>query len=644
MEEASDQNDQFHLEDIDLEEERAQKPPKPHPLETQNPLLRFIFWWVGDVVKTSAKTTWTQDMNYDLPEIDESTTTKEKISNSLSNHKSIIVAILSTYKLAIVWIALAKILTNVASNIAGILRASALTLLLKSPIYHDPQNASKCAFQLFLSTFISMISPLIGFYVTFYADRLSMRIRSGLYSAIHNKIMRFSILNSTSIRQGLITDLIEIDVQVLSKLYHQADKLFSGVLGIPINLGFFAYYFGVWQTALFLGVNLSIPLVKIGVSKISAMIRKRYLEAKDKRMSLLRNVLDTTDYIKINGLEDYFCLEMFEKRETELKWRRAGIILGLFETPIVNIFLGLLPIIIFRFYWQKMDFGSRGFSFFLQFQSYTGRVGGGINAFVEVFGYYLKMMVSLTRLNKFFKSEDKRTEYLVEIEHEDGQEALIGEGYALKVLNGSFKWRFTEEQELKPLEEDQSVMEMEGAGEDNQASRRRTEQDMNAFEARRAEEQSLGLLTETVETQLNNQERSSEVVPKGSFRLKRIDLEIKKGEKVAVIGGSCSGMSSLLYALIGEMVPMNDSKVYKSGSFSYLPQSRWLMASSVKENITMGKPLDEELLKTSLEGADMAQDIDLLTDGIETLISDDGDNVSGGQKARIALARCFYQW
>ena len=193
---------------------------------------------------------------------------------------------------------------------------------------------------------------------------------------------------------------------------------------------------------------------------------------------------------------------------------------------------------------------------------------------------------------------------------------------------------------MKSIDEEGSVLE----GNEVQSSGRRTLQTLNRIEDRRAEEQSVGLLTYNTSTQLLLVGRKKEEVTKGSFKLSHINLEIKKGEKVAVIGGSSSGMSSLLYALIGEMIPMNDSKVYKSGSFSYLPQSRWLMACSVKENITMGKPFDEELMRISLEGADLVRDIDQLEDGIETIISDDGDNLSGGQKARIALARCFYQW
>ena len=640
MEERGEESDPFKIEEIDLEEERRGKAPKPHPLETQNPVLQLLFYWVGDVIKKSSQTIWKQEMNYDLPEIDEASKTNQRLEKSLSESKSVITSLLLSYKIAFLWIIIAKVVINVLQAIAGILHSSAVTLLFKSPIYHNSENAIKCAFQLILAKLITLVSYFVSFYFEFYADRMSMRLRSGMYSVIHNKIMRFSIFNSTSIKQGLIADLIEIDVQVMSKVYHQSDKLLDGLVGILINFGIFVYLFGIWQTLLFLGVNLVTSLFKIGFSKLHAFLRRKGLEANDKRMSLLRNVLQSTDYIKINGLEDYFCLEMFDRREGMIFWMKVNKLNALFGSGLIETFVGLLPMFVYRYYWVSTNAGVLGFAMYLQFNNFSGRVSGGIHKTLGVYGYYLKMMVSLNRLNKFFKSDDKRNEYLVEIDQVEGEGAGVGKGYALKVLNGDFKWRFTEEQELKPIDEEGSVLE----GNEVQSSGRRTLQILNRIEERRAEEQSVGLLTETVSTQLILGERKKEEVPKGSFRLKNINLEIKKGEKVAVIGGSNSGMSSLLYALIGEMIPTNEAKVYKSGSLSYLPQSRWLMGCSVKDNIMLGRPYDEELLKTSLEGADLLKDIDQLENGVETIISDGGDNVSGGQKARIALARCFYQW
>ena len=130
------------------------------------------------------------------------------------------------------------------------------------------------------------------------------------------------------------------------------------------------------------------------------------------------------------------------------------------------------------------------------------------------------------------------------------------------------------------------------------------------------------------------------------FFVRGVNLEIKKGERVAVIGRSSSGKSSLLYSVMGEMIPMNingQTKIVRNGSISFLAQQRWVIGTSIKENICLGKPYNEELMERALMTSKLAFDMKNLSHGIDTVLSDSGDTVSGGQKARIGLARCFYQ-
>ena len=121
-----------------------------------------------------------------------------------------------------------------------------------------------------------------------------------------------------------------------------------------------------------------------------------------------------------------------------------------------------------------------------------------------------------------------------------------------------------------------------------------------------------------------------------------------RGEKVMVFGDSSSGKSSLLYAILGEMNEVfphsNHSSVKtKRGSFGLLTQQRWILGDTVKNNILLALEYDEEKMKRCLEASQLVDDLPNLSDGLETVLGDTSDNVSGGQKARIALARCFYQ-
>ena len=110
-----------------------------------------------------------------------------------------------------------------------------------------------------------------------------------------------------------------------------------------------------------------------------------------------------------------------------------------------------------------------------------------------------------------------------------------------------------------------------------------------------------------------------------------------------IIGKSSSGRSSIVYSMLGEMIPLDGASVLRNGTVAFLDQARWMLGDSIKENITLGRPFDQEMMDRSLEASQLVQDMDSLQDGIDTMMGDNGDTVSGGQRARIALARCFYQ-
>nr|QUF59454.1 ATP-binding cassette transporter Abcc4-1 [Brachionus angularis] len=125
------------------------------------------------------------------------------------------------------------------------------------------------------------------------------------------------------------------------------------------------------------------------------------------------------------------------------------------------------------------------------------------------------------------------------------------------------------------------------------------------------------------------------------FSLKNVNLEAKKGEFVSIVGAVGSGKSTLLLGILGELEKYT-GKIYSNGKIFYLTQQPWLFTASIKQNITFGSEYVKEKFDKIVEVCSLKKDLELLTYGENTLVGEKGINLSGGQRARICLARALY--
>uniref|UniRef100_A0A914LYZ1 Uncharacterized protein n=1 Tax=Meloidogyne incognita TaxID=6306 RepID=A0A914LYZ1_MELIC len=123
--------------------------------------------------------------------------------------------------------------------------------------------------------------------------------------------------------------------------------------------------------------------------------------------------------------------------------------------------------------------------------------------------------------------------------------------------------------------------------------------------------------------------------------LKNLNIEIKRGSLVAVVGRIGSGKSSLLSAILGEMY-CKSGTVEIDGQIAYVPQQAWIQNMSLRENILFGNTLNKQLYDVVIDACSLQQDLDSLPGGDSIEIGEKGINLSGGQKQRISLARAAY--
>src|SRR5690554_5476688 len=138
------------------------------------------------------------------------------------------------------------------------------------------------------------------------------------------------------------------------------------------------------------------------------------------------------------------------------------------------------------------------------------------------------------------------------------------------------------------------------------------------------------------------------------YTLEHINLSIKRGQTIGVVGPTGSGKSTLVRQLLREfnvsegdiVIDGKNIKRYNIRSLrkivGYVPQTHMLFRKKVTENILIGNPeASIDQLNLAIKIADFEKDIGFLTQGLETRVGEGGTTLSGGQKQRLSIARAI---
>ncbi|KAH9894788.1 multidrug resistance-associated ABC transporter [Cubamyces lactineus] len=128
-----------------------------------------------------------------------------------------------------------------------------------------------------------------------------------------------------------------------------------------------------------------------------------------------------------------------------------------------------------------------------------------------------------------------------------------------------------------------------------------------------------------------------------------IDGEVlfKRGRMNLILGPTGSGKTSLLMALLGEMHarlmgPESFVSLPRTGGVAYAAQESWVLNDTIRNNILFGAPFDEMRYTKVIKQCALERDLSLFDAGDKTEVGEKGITLSGGQKARITLARAIY--
>ena len=128
---------------------------------------------------------------------------------------------------------------------------------------------------------------------------------------------------------------------------------------------------------------------------------------------------------------------------------------------------------------------------------------------------------------------------------------------------------------------------------------------------------------------------------KDEFILQDIELTTTSGSLTVVTGPVGSGKSTLLSAIAGE-ISDTSGIITCPETFVYVPQVAWVFSGTLRENILFGQPYDEHRYSRIIKACALMEDIQQFPNGDQTAVGERGVVLSGGQRARVSLARAVY--
>lgn len=627
---------------------------KKHPLDRSNIFQQLFATWISRFLKDKGNSPWDQSMHYSLPKKDLPSTNIEKLSKNFYEGKnSLTASIVKTYKwqLSLVLALLTIFLIITFSTVFILKLAADMVTKLPGEELKQPEN-----FRILFGYFVFLclganVGEIIHRNNVFFVFRISNWIKSSLIQMIFIKMTKVNSINPSKHSAGKILNYLQIDVNKLELGAIYAVGATYYLMNIVISLAFIIVLLReaviVMIAILFLCIFISSFVYKWYTNVVNKL-----LERKDARMNFLKNVIKNISYVKMRAYEIFFQYKICNLRNLEVQFLRKKLVISMF----INFFNWITPnLSVLAVLVSYMLFNIKNFSY------------GGISAFLRIFALFQKsvvglpsfmnatfdLLISLSRIDEFLRAEEANYEHIKLLEGIERENAL-------EIIDGDFYWSLpyiekkkkAKRKTKKKFTSYKKEKKFKSSNHKNFNERVApllddTNQVESGLEAIEYNQTPMTIKTEL--TLKNSRDvtflsrRSSNTI--FSFRLKAINLKIKEGALVFIIGKIGSGKSSLLYSILGEMEKLKESqsKVLRSDNMAFLSQSPWILSQSIKENIILDKELDQDRMAQALLASQFEEDLSQMEHGIETLVGEDGTSLSGGQRTRLVLTRCFYQ-
>lgn len=390
---------------------------------------------------------------------------------------------------------------------------------------------------------------------------------------------------------GNINNLLSVDAQKISEISSYIFYIYSYPIQILISIWSLWRLLG-WSALAGVGVIIVTYPLPAYLTKLYEKSHKNVMQATDKRLTLMNELLQAMRIVKFFAWEGEFRKRILAIRETELKSIRSRLMQNLW---ISNVWFIIPILIMLSVFW----------------------------AYTMITGHKLTATIAFTALALFANLRFAL----------DGLPFVITAILQAKVALGRVA-DFLAEPEINRDERDTRFGPAEFIGFKDNAS-------FQWFYSAPGG----SAITDTAD----------DTKPVTKFMLKNLNISFPPGELSIICGPTGCGKTSLICSLMGEMKCLSGRAVLprkrpvhrrdEGGAISgtaYVAQTAWLQNETIRNNILFGLPYDEDRYKRVLYMCALTRDLEILEHGDQTEVGEKGITLSGGQKQRLALARAVY--
>ena len=634
------------------------------PYLDSNIISRFFVYWGYRVLKISKSTKIKKEYLGKLNKKNDSRYFYDRLNSiwvdkgyrNISKH-ALLKCILRSNLLQLLIVFILSISTAAADYLA--------VLFIKIFIdYFDP-NSDKSNFIFKLSLwkigllFISLqlTRTFLGIHNLMRMNIIGNRASFELNCFIYNKILKASPSSFTQrATEGEIVNFIQVDSNKLCWMIMTSPNIIIS----PIQIIAYSYLlFQFFKFSFFAGLGILVIffLVNLKISKLYHFYQKKILAKKDIRMRKSTEAFENIKILKLYSWEKKFMKQILLARKEEMDAMTTR-----FNVSTTNISLfWLCPTLVacatlglYQFLSNQLSISTMliGLSLFNKLQSPIRQLPNIINFIIE-------SAVSLKRIEEFIRQPDILEENIHKEKYDKNVE------YAIKIKKGNFSWGVKQEEKKKKKDEKEEKEKVEEKIEEKDLIKEKDN------EIKTSEKEILNKIENLEENLIPNSDVDSILdntlpenddknnfiksgckieidIPKDTqfdVTLKEIDLEVKKGEILGIIGEVGSGKSSLLQAILNSLILLNPkecSGIYINGEIGYSSQIPWIQNDTIKNNILFFNEYEKEKYEEVLDKCQLTYDLDNFEGKDLTEIGEKGVNLSGGQKVRISLARMVY--